>query len=43
LRDLNEARKAAAYGDVEAPEFDAEDLAGEIERYVQAVARLIRA
>ena len=42
LRDLNEARKAAAYGDVDAPEFDAEDLAGEIEEYIQAVAAMIR-
>ena len=42
LRDLNNARKAAAYGDVEAPELDPEQLAGEIERYVEAVAVMIR-
>jgi len=42
LMNLNEARKAAAYGDVEAPEFDAEDLAGAVEEYVHAVAALVR-
>ena len=41
LRDLNEARKAAAYGDVDAPELDAEDIATEIENYVEAVAQLL--
>jgi hypothetical protein len=41
LRDLNVARKAAAYGDVPAPRLDAEDVASEIERYVDAVARLL--
>jgi hypothetical protein len=41
LRSLNEARKAAAYGDVEAPDLDAEYIAMEIEAYVEAVAELI--
>jgi hypothetical protein len=41
LRDLNDARKAAAYGDVDLPELDAEELAAEIERYVDAVAALL--
>ena len=41
LRDLNDARKATAYGDVELPELDAEDLAADIERYVDAVAALL--
>ncbi len=41
LRDLNEARKAAAYGDVALPELDAEDIAADIERYVDAVAALV--
>ena len=41
LRDLNEARKATAYGDVPLPEFDAEDLAAEVESYVTAVEALI--
>jgi hypothetical protein len=41
LRDLNDARKAAAYGDVDRPELDAETLAAEIERYVDAVAALL--
>lgn len=38
LCDLNDARKAAAYGDVERPDLDAEDIASQIEQYVEAVA-----
>jgi len=38
---LNQARKATAYGDIELPPLDAEDLATDIERYVEAVAGLI--
>jgi hypothetical protein len=38
LRDLNDARKAAAYGDVPTPDLDAEDVASTIEKYVEAVA-----
>ena len=41
LRKLNDARKAAAYGDIELPELDAEDTATEIEEYVEAVAALL--
>jgi pyruvate-formate lyase len=41
LRELNDARKAAAYGDIELPELDAEDTASEIEEYVEAVAALL--
>jgi hypothetical protein len=41
LRDLNETRKSEAYGDVEAPELDAEDVANEIESYVESVAKLL--
>ena len=41
LRDLNDARKAAAYGDTEAPDLDAEETASRIEEYVEAVAELI--
>lgn len=41
LRDLNDARKATAYGDVPLPEFDAEDLASEVESFVAAVEALI--
>ncbi|MDP2983751.1 MAG: hypothetical protein Q8O92_10535 [Candidatus Latescibacter sp.] len=41
LCDLNEARKAAAYGDVDRPDLDAEDIASQIEQYVDAVAALI--
>ena len=38
---LNAARKAAAYGDVESPELDAEDVARGIEDYVDAVSALV--
>ena len=41
LRDLNDARKAVAYGDVEAPELDGEYVANEIENYVEAVQELV--
>jgi hypothetical protein len=41
LRDLNDARKSAAYGDIPAPDLNAEDVASEIERYVDAVADLV--
>lgn len=42
LRDLNDARKATAYGDVAAPELDSEQLAAAIEDYVDRVAALLR-
>lgn len=42
LERLNQARKAVAYGDVELPDLDAEDVAIEIEQYVIAVADLLR-
>src|SRR5947209_5497224 len=39
LTDLNTARKAESYGDVERPEdLEAEDVASEIEKYVEQVA-----
>jgi hypothetical protein len=41
LRDLNDARKAAAYGDVARPDLDAEDIAADIEKYVGSVAALL--
>ncbi len=41
LDHLNDARKAAAYGDVEAPDLDAEHIAAQIEEYVHAVAKLV--
>jgi hypothetical protein len=41
LHDLNDARKSAAYGDVPAPDLKAENVASEIERYVEAVAQLV--
>ena len=41
LHQLNDARKAAAYGDIEAPELDAESVASQIEGYVDAVATLL--
>jgi hypothetical protein len=42
VNDLNESRKAAAYGDVPAPHLDAEDVAREIERYVEAVEKFVQ-
>ena len=41
LRDLNDARKAVAYGDVAAPELDAEQVAAAIELYINEVAELM--
>lgn len=41
LRDLNETRKSEAYGDVTAPELDAENTAKTIERYVEAVEAIL--
>ena len=42
LRDLNEARKSEAYGDVTTPpELDPEDVAVQIEEYIESVATLI--
>ncbi len=40
LHDLNDARKAAAYGDVPAPDLNAEQVASQIEQYVDAVTEL---
>jgi hypothetical protein len=41
LRDLNDARKSAAYGDIPAPDLEAEGVASAIERYVDAVAAVL--
>jgi hypothetical protein len=41
LRDLNEARKAAAYGDVIAPSLDAEDVARRIEEFVDRIKAVL--
>jgi hypothetical protein len=41
LRDLNEARKHVAYGDVPDPGLDAEDVAKRIEAYVDEVEAFI--
>ena len=41
LVDLNSARKAAAYGDVPFPELDAEEIAIQIEEFVDAVEQLM--
>ena len=38
---LNSARKATAYGDVELPELDAEEVSIEVEEYVIAVTALL--
>jgi hypothetical protein len=43
LRSLNEVRKSEAYGDVEAPDLDAEDVVSSIQSYVEAVTTLIGA
>ncbi len=42
LRDLNDARKSEAYGDITTPpELDPEDVAVQIEEYIDSVAALI--
>ena len=41
LNDLNVSRKAVAYGDVEAPELEEEDVVSQIERYVEAVEEFV--
>ena len=42
LHDLNETRKSESYGDVTAPELDAEETAIQIETYWEAVRTLLR-
>lgn len=41
LGDLNDARKSSVYGDIEMPSLDAEEIAIEIESYVDAVEKLL--
>jgi len=41
LSKLNTARKGVAYGDVAVPTLDPQDVASDIEEYVDAVANLI--
>jgi hypothetical protein len=41
LIDLNAARKAVAYGDVEPPDLDPATVASDIEEFVEAVATLL--
>ena len=41
LRDLNETRKSESYGDVTAPELDAQDTVMQIETYLEAVRALV--
>lgn len=43
LRDLNDGRKAAAYGDIPLPELDAEDIVSKIQEYVDAVEAALTA
>lgn len=38
---LNDARKAVAYGDIEHPDLDAEDVARDVEEYVYTVERFL--
>ena len=42
LLTLNSARKATSYGDAVLPKLDAEDLASDIDTYVNAVERLLQ-
>ena len=43
LRGLNEVRKHQSYGDVaDAPELGAEEIAAEVEAYVDSVAKLVQ-
>lgn len=41
LRELNTVRKSEAYGDVEAPQLNAEEVAMRIEEFVELVAKRI--
>ena len=41
ILDLNEVRKSEAYGDVIAPDLDAEDVAITIEEYIDSVAAVV--
>lgn len=41
LQVLNEARKSEAYGDIERPELDPQDVAMEIEEFVEAISGLL--
>ena len=41
LRDLNDARKSVAYGDIALPELDAEGVASRIETYIESISALI--
>lgn len=41
LRELNDARKSVAYGDIELPELDPEETAIEIETFIDAVGEMI--
>lgn len=42
MSQLNDTRKAIGYGDVERPDLDAEEVATQIEEFVEAVARLLK-
>lgn len=42
LIELNNVRKREAYGDIDAPELDAEDVASLIEEYVDVVSKLLK-
>ena len=41
LRDLNDARKSVAYGDIEMPDLAAEDVASDIEVFIERVRLLV--
>jgi hypothetical protein len=42
LSDLNEARKGTAYGDVDEPEIDPEDVLTEVGEYIEEVAAFLQ-
>jgi hypothetical protein len=41
LTDLNDARKGTAYGDVEEPEIDPDDVLAEVGNYIEEVEKLL--
>jgi hypothetical protein len=41
ITNLNQARKAKAYGDIPIPDLDAEEVACEIENYVEEVGKAL--
>jgi hypothetical protein len=42
LKDLNDARKAEAYGDIQAPDLDGDEVASEIKAYIDSVENFLK-